>query len=47
MGLEGMLIRATRKMTRVYGILGPAMFTTAIIFIIVGVVWAALHDQIF
>jgi hypothetical protein len=41
------LIRAAKRITQAYGMLGSAILMTAIILIIVGVVWAALHDQLF
>jgi len=40
-------IRAIKKITRTTGILGPAMIAVAIILLIVGVIWAAHHDQLF
>jgi hypothetical protein len=40
-------VNAIRRIMRAYGILGPAIVVTAIILIIVGVVWAALHDKLF
>jgi hypothetical protein len=41
------LIRAAKQMMRAYGILGPSIVMTAIILIIVAVIWAALHDYLF
>jgi hypothetical protein len=41
-------IRAIKEITRTTGmILGPAMIAAAIILLIVGVIWAAHHDQLF
>ena len=40
-------IKAIKGITRRWGILGPAIIALAIISLIVGVIWAAHHDQIF
>lgn len=36
-----------RKIVQSHGILGPALIALAIVALIVGMVWAAHHDQIF
>jgi hypothetical protein len=40
-------IAVIKKLTRRAGILGPAMIATAITLIIVGIIWAVHHGQIF
>jgi len=40
-------IRAIKEITRTTGILGPVMIAAAITLLIVGVIWAAHHDQLF
>jgi hypothetical protein len=40
-------IKAIKDITRRWGILGPAIIATAIILLIVGVIWAAHDDQLF
>jgi hypothetical protein len=40
-------IRVIKQIYEVGGIVGLAMIATAIILLIVGVVWAAHHDHIF
>ena len=39
--------RALKKIIRFGEILGPAMIAATIILIIVGVIWAGHHDQLF
>ena len=41
------MIRAIEKIIFFGGVLGPAMIVIAIILLIVGVIWAAHHGQIF
>jgi hypothetical protein len=41
------VVGTIRRITRSYGILGPAMIAATIILIIVGIIGAAHHDQIF
>jgi hypothetical protein len=45
--MPGEPTRVIKKIIRSGGILGPAMIAATIILLIVGVIWAAHHDQLF